>query len=179
MTVEKKPFETEVSRLLDIVTHALYSESEVFLRELISNASDACDAHRYQVVSNKALKDEAREYQITLSVDDKAKTLTLSDNGIGMNHDDMVSNLGTIARSGTAKLMEQIRKAKKAGGDGTSLIGQFGVGFYSAFMVADKVVVTSRKSGEDAAWQWTSDGKSGYEIDSATRETAGTDVVLH
>ncbi len=179
MTVEKKPFETEVSRLLDIVTHALYSDREVFLRELVSNASDACDNHRYQVVSNKSLKDEAREYQITLSVDEKAQTLTVSDNGIGMNHDDMVSNLGTIARSGTAKLMEQIRKAKKAGGDGTSLIGQFGVGFYSAFMVADKVVVTSRKSGEDKAWQWVSDGKSGYEIDSADKENAGTDVVLY
>lgn len=189
MTKETFSFQAEVSKLLDIVAHALYSHKEIFLRELISNASDACDKLRYEALVNPGLLQDSGIFQVTLVTDKKAKTLTIADNGIGMNRDDLVETLGTIARSGTQAFMEALtaskdakeKKKKKgddAGGD-IDLIGQFGVGFYSSFMVADKVEVTTRKAGEDKAWLWTSDGTGEFTIDEASRDQHGTDVTVH
>lgn len=166
-------FQTEVSRLLDIVANALYSNREIFLRELISNASDACDRRRYEAISNPAL---SGRYEISLATDTTARTLTIKDSGIGMNREDLIKNLGTIAHSGTRALAAGLEgDAKKD----MNLIGQFGVGFYSAFMVADKVVVTTRKAGEEKAWQWISDGKGSFTIDEALKDEPGTSIVLH
>lgn len=175
MTEEKLSFQAEVSKLLHIVTHSLYSNKEIFLRELISNASDACDKLRYESQKNSALAEGDSDFRITLDVDKDAKTLTVSDNGIGMNHDDLIANLGTIAKSGTEAFLKQ---ASEAGSSDVNLIGQFGVGFYSAFMVADKVVVTTRKAGEDKAWSWTSAGEGEYVIGDATRDNHGSTIVL-
>src|SRR5215469_17186506 len=156
MTQETRSFQAEVSRLLDIVAHSLYSEKEIFLRELISNASDACDRLRYAAITEPNLTEGDANYRVVLTPVKSSKTLTIADNGIGMSHDDLVENLGTIARSGTAAFMSNLTgDAKKD----VSLIGQFGVGFYSAFMVADKVEVLSRKAGEDQGWRWESNGK--------------------
>jgi molecular chaperone HtpG len=192
MTEEKFTFQAEVSKLLDIVAHSLYSHKEIFLRELISNASDACDRLRYAALTQPELVgDGGGAFRITLTVDKKARTLTVADNGIGMNRQELAENLGTIARSGTQAFVEQVRakkgddgkdkgkgKGKGENGD-VALIGQFGVGFYSAFMVADTVEVVSRRAGEDAAWTWRSDGKGEFTIAEATREAAGTSVILH
>ena len=142
----KLPFQAEVSRLLDIVANALYSDKEVFLRELISNAADACDRLRYAAITEPELLQGGAELAIRLIVDTDAKTLTVSDNGIGMNRDELIENLGTIARSGTSAFLAKLGEAKKD----VNLIGQFGVGFYAAFMVADRVEVVSRRAGEEA-----------------------------
>jgi molecular chaperone HtpG len=175
-TQEKRSFQAEVSRLLDIVAHSLYSDRRIFLRELISNASDACDRLRYEAITRPELTADDADFRVTLSLDKPARTLTLADNGIGMNHDDLVENLGTIARSGTAAFMKNLTgDAKKD----VALIGQFGVGFYSSFMVADRVTVTTRKAGEAAAWRWESDGKGDYTINPAERGGRGTTIVLH
>lgn len=175
-TQEKRSFQAEVSRLLDIVAHSLYSDRRIFLRELISNASDACDRLRYEAITRPELAAADANFRVTLAVDKAARTLTLSDNGIGMNRDELVENLGTIARSGTAAFMKNLTgDAKKD----MALIGQFGVGFYSSFMVADRVTVTTRKAGETEAWRWESDGKGDYTITPATREARGTTIVLH
>ncbi len=175
-TEEKRSFQAEVSRLLDIVTHSLYSERRVFLRELISNASDACDRLRYEAITRPELTADAPDFRITLEIDKATRTLTVSDNGIGMNRGDLVENLGTIANSGTAAFLQNLSgDAKKD----VNLIGQFGVGFYSTFMVADRVEVVTRKAGEAEAWRWTSDGKGDYTIAPATRATRGTSVILH
>jgi len=187
MTQEKFTFQAEVSKLLDIVAHSLYSQKEIFLRELISNASDACDKLRYAALTDPKLTEGDTDFRITLSVDAKAKTLTVGDNGAGMNHDDLTGLLGTIARSGTQAFVDQMSKdqkkdQKKDTGkekDGMALIGQFGVGFYSAFMVAKKVEVLTRKAGEDKAWLWSSDGKGEFTIDAAQRDGRGTDVIVH
>jgi len=188
MTKETFTFQAEVSKLLDIVAHSLYSHKEIFLRELISNASDACDKLRYRALTEPDLIAGDGNFGVTLSVDAKAKTLTVSDNGIGMGHDELSETLGTIARSGTQAFMDQLsgakkddgKKGKKGGGsESVDLIGQFGVGFYSAFMVADKVEVVTRKAGEDGAWVWTSDGKGEFTIEEGERGGRGTDVVLH
>ena len=144
MAVEKFTFQTEVSKLLDIVAHSLYSHKEIFLRELISNASDACDRLRYEVLTEPKLTEGDADFRITLAIDKKAKTLTVSDNGIGMDHDDLTGALGTIARSGTQAFVDQINGA---GEDKLAMIGQFGVGFYSSFIVAKKVEVLTRKAG--------------------------------
>ena len=177
MTQETFTFQAEVGKLLDIVARSLYSHKEIFLRELISNASDACDKLRYEALTNKKLAEvTGGDYRVVLSVDKKQKTLRVSDNGIGMSRDDLTELLGTIARSGTQAFAEQLSGDKDAD---MSLIGQFGVGFYSAFMVADKVVVVTRKAGEDKAWAWESDGHGSYTISDAERDTCGTDVVLH
>jgi len=176
MHQESHEFQAEVSRLLDIVAHSLYSNKEIFLRELISNASDACDKLRYAALTQGDLLADDPELKIVIDADPRAATLSVIDNGVGMNRDDLVENLGTIARSGTAAFVDQLK------GDEAdmSLIGQFGVGFYAAFMVADRVEVTTRRAGEAAAWTWSSDGKGGYEIaagpDDAPR---GTRVRLH
>jgi molecular chaperone HtpG len=138
MSEEKLSFQAEVSRLLDIVANALYSNKEIFLRELISNASDACDRLRYAAITEPGLTAEDSEFQVTIAADKAARSLTIADNGIGMNREELIENLGTIARSGTAAFMDQLDKA----GSDLSLIGQFGVGFYSAFMVAEEVEVT-------------------------------------
>ncbi|HIN21064.1 MAG TPA: molecular chaperone HtpG, partial [Rhodospirillales bacterium] len=189
MAQEKFTFQAEVSKLLDIVAHSLYSHKEIFLRELISNASDACDRLRYAALTDAALTGGDADFKITLSVDKKANTLTVTDNGDGMNRDDLTEVLGTIARSGTQAFVDQMaastkdtgkKKGKDAkGGDDMALIGQFGVGFYSTFMVADKVEVLTRKAGDKKAWQWSSDGKGEFTIDEAERDARGTDVILH
>ena len=176
MTDHTHEFQAEVAKLLDIVTHSLYSEKEIFLRELISNASDACDRLRYEALTKPDLIKEDPEFKIVITIDEKAGTLTIEDNGIGMSEQDMVENLGTIARSGTSRFSEELT------GDASKdvkLIGQFGVGFYSAFMVADKVTVTSRRAGDNSAAVWSSAGHGTFTIDSGTRETRGTTIVLH
>src|SRR3984957_8862389 len=153
---ETRAFQAKVSRLLEIVAHSLYSEKEIFLRELISNASDACDRLRYAALTEPALTEGDANYRVVLTPVKSSKTLTVADNGIGMNHDELIENLGTIARSGTAAFLKDLSGDSRKD---MSLIGQFGVGFYSAFMVADKVEVLSRKAGEDEGWRWESDGK--------------------
>jgi len=173
---ETKTFQAEVSRLLDIVAHSLYSEKEIFLRELISNASDACDRLRYAALTEPTLAEGDTNYRVVLTPVKSSRTLTVADNGIGMNRDDLIENLGTIARSGTAAFMNQLTgDARKD----MSLIGQFGVGFYSAFMVADKVEVLSRKAGDSEGWRWVSDGKGEFTIEPAPNLTRGTRITLH
>ncbi|MCR4378025.1 MAG: molecular chaperone HtpG [Rhodospirillales bacterium] len=176
MSKETFSFQTEVGRLLDIVAGSLYSNREIFLRELISNASDACDKLRHAALTAPSLIEGDHEFKIVLALDAKAKTLSVSDNGVGMNHDELLETLGTIARSGTGAFLEQLGKDDKKN---LNLIGQFGVGFYSAFMVSDKVEVTTRKAGEAEAWLWTSDGKGEFTIEPASRDERGTSVVLY
>ncbi len=175
MTAEKFEFQTEVSKLLNIVTNALYSDTEVFLREIISNSSDACDKLRYAALTNADLLEKDADFKITLTADKEAKTLTIADNGIGMSRDDLIANLGTIARSGTAAFIEQLEKQKS---DDLSMIGQFGVGFYSAFMVAYEIDVITRKAGEKEAWVWTSQGQGAYSIDKTEKAERGTTIIL-
>ena len=169
-------FQTEVGQLLDIVAGSLYSNREIFLRELVSNASDACDKLRYEALTNASLTEGGDEFAISLEVNKKAKTLCVSDNGIGMTHDDLLDTLGTIARSGTGAFLEALKSEDK--GD-MGLIGQFGVGFYSAFMVAERVDVLTRKAGDDKSWLWSSDGKGEFSIEPGDRAERGTTVVLH
>ena len=176
MKMEKLGFQAEVSRLLDIVAHSLYSDRAVFLRELISNASDACDKLRYLSLTEPGLLADDPEFGITVAIDKGKKTLTVSDNGIGMNREELISHLGTIARSGSAQFVQAMEEGKSKD---VSLIGQFGVGFYAAFMVADEVTVVSRKAGEAQAWTWVSDGKGEFAIGETERAGRGTDVVLH
>jgi molecular chaperone HtpG len=174
--MSKREFQTEVSQLLQLIIHSLYSHPEIFLRELISNSSDALDKLRHLTLTDDLYKALPFDPRIDLELDEKNSTLSIADTGIGMSEDDLVSNLGTIARSGTKNFLAQLSgDAKKD----SNLIGQFGVGFYSAFMVADKIEVVSRKAGEELAWRWTSDGKSGFDIEPASREVAGTTVLLH
>ena len=173
-------FQAEVAELLRLMVHAVYSESDIFLRELISNASDACDKLRYEAIASPALLGDAGPLLIRLTPDKEAGTLTVADTGIGMDRQELIDNLGTIARSGTRAFMSKLAEAK----DGTGLIGQFGVGFYSAFMVADRIEVTSRRAGASEAWVWRSSGSSGFEVVAASAEQAarvprGTEVVLH
>ena len=176
MAQETFTFQTEVGRLLDIVAHSLYSHKEIFLRELISNASDACDRLRYGALTNPHLTGGEGGLRIRILVDRQARTLAIVDNGIGMNREDLIETLGTIARSGTQAFLAQLT------GDGKKdlgLIGQFGVGFYSSFMVADRVDVLTRKAGEEQAWLWSSDGKGAFTIEEAARDGRGTTVTLH
>ena len=170
MTQETRSFQAEVSRLLEIVAHSLYSEKEIFLRELISNASDACDRLRYAALTEPALAEGDTAYRVVLTPDKTARTLTVADNGIGMNRDELIENLGTIARSGTAAFVSRAVRATRR--KDMSLIGQFGVGFYSAFMVADKVEVLARKAGEAEGWRWVSDGKGEFTIEPLARRAA-------
>ena len=159
----KQKFRTEVSQLLHLIVHSLYSNKEIFLRELISNASDAMDKLRYLTLSDSKYKSMEFSPRVDIEFEekDKVKTLTIMDNGIGMNKEDLVEHLGTIARSGTKKFMENLSGDSKKD---SNLIGQFGVGFYSSFMVADSVEVTSKKAGEKEAFLWKSDGKTGFSI---------------
>jgi len=175
-TVETHDFGAEVGRLLDLVVHSLYSEREIFLRELVANAADATDRRRFESLTHPTLA-PPEGAKVRIVPDKAARQITISDDGIGMTREEMISNLGTIARSGTRAFGETLASAKPE--DRPSLIGQFGVGFYSSFMVADRVEVTSRKAGGEEAWSWASDGRGAYTIAPATRETAGTDIVLH
>ncbi len=175
MSEEKLEFQAEVSKLLNIVAHSLYSHKEIFLRELISNASDACDKLRYEALTDGDLIKGDAEFAITLTADKEAGTLTIADNGIGMSKDELIENLGTIARSGTSAFVSQLTGDSKKD---MALIGQFGVGFYSSFMVADKVEVVSRRAGSDEAWRWTSDGQGAYTVADAERDGRGTTITL-
>ncbi len=173
---EKLQFQAEVSRLLDIVANALYTDKEIFLRELISNASDACDRLRYQALANPELIKEGEELEVNISFDAEARTLTVSDNGVGMNYDELIKNLGTIAHSGTREILKDFDGGKDKD---VNLIGQFGVGFYSAFMVAEKVEVLSKAAGADKAYLWLSDGDGSYTVDEHLKDDCGTEIILH
>ena len=180
-TVERHEFGAEVGRLLDLVVHALYSDREIFLRELVANAADAMDRRRFEALTSAASALPA-DAKVRITPDKAARTLTVSDAGIGMSKEDLASNLGTIARSGTRAFSQTLADAKPQEGkedEKPSLIGQFGVGFYSAFMVADRVTVTSRRVGTDAAWTWASEGQGSYTLEPATREEPGTTIVMH
>ena len=179
MAKETFTFQAEVGKILDIVAHSLYSKKEVFLRELISNASDACDKLRYASIAKPELSDDGVEFKIKIDVDKKSSELKILDNGIGMSKKELVESLGTIARSGTQAFLKNISDADKSSKDiQSSLIGQFGVGFYSAFMVAKKITVNSKKAGSNQSWSWSSDGKGSFEIESASKENVGTEIIL-
>src|SRR4030081_1336818 len=177
---ETQPFQAEVSQLLHLMVHSVYSETDIFLRELISNASDACDKLRYEAIARPELIADGEAPKIRIVPNKKDNTLVVADSGIGMDRQELIDNLGTIARSGTKAFVTRLSEAK----DGASLIGQFGVGFYSAFMVAERIVVFSRRAGTDQTWSWSSSGGSGFEIapareEDASRVTRGTEIVLH
>ena len=171
---DKMEFRAEVNKMLDIVINSLYSEKQIFLRELISNASDACDKLKYLALTNQELMKGVGQLKITLIPNAEKRTLTVKDNGIGMNRDDLINHLGTIAKSGTADFVNNA----KDNGSSMELIGQFGVGFYSAFMVAEKVEILTRKAGEDKAWKWASNGMDGFEISEAEKADNGTEITL-
>ena len=170
-------FQAEVQRLLDLVIHSLYTDKEIFLRELVSNASDAIDRLRFEALTRPELLPEGHEPRIRLIPDKEKRTLTIEDDGIGMTRDEVVQNIGTIARSGTREALEQLRD--KAGEGAAQLIGQFGVGFYSSFMVADRVELITRKAGTDEAVRWTSSGGGSFTVTEAERDRPGTTIVLH
>ncbi|MGB3865428.1 MAG: molecular chaperone HtpG [Xanthobacteraceae bacterium] len=179
-TIESQPFQAEVAELLQLMVHSVYSETDIFLRELISNGSDACDKLRYEAIAQPDLLDKGGALRIMIAPDNSANTLTVTDTGIGMDRQDLIDNLGTIARSGTKSFVARLKEAK----DGLGLIGQFGVGFYAAFMVAERVVVTSRRAGTDEVWVWSSSGGSGFTVApgaaaDADRIARGTEIVLH
>ncbi|MGE0851489.1 MAG: molecular chaperone HtpG [Hyphomicrobiaceae bacterium] len=179
-SAETHSFQAEVAQLLHLMVHSVYSESDIFLRELISNGSDACDKLRYEAIAKPELMTGDAPLRIRVTPDATAGTLTIADTGIGMDRQELIDNLGTIARSGTRAFMTRLTEAK----DGNGLIGQFGVGFYSAFMVADRIEVTSRRAGAGEAWVWRSTGGAGFEVAPASQEEAerlprGTAVVLH
>src|SRR5256886_1804289 len=179
-SIESQPFQAEVSELLHLMVHSVYSETDIFLRELISNASDACDRLRYEAIARPELITDGEPPKISIVPNKKDETLVVADSGIGMDRQELIDNLGTIARSGTRAFVARLSEAK----DGAGLIGQFGVGFYSAFMVADRIIVSSRRAGSDEVWTWSSSGGSGLEIAPASEEVSkriaqGTEIVLH
>ncbi|MBR0289305.1 MAG: molecular chaperone HtpG [Selenomonadaceae bacterium] len=176
MSVEKMQFQAETKRLLDLVVNSIYTNKEIFLRELISNASDALDKLRIESLTNKELAEDF-EPEIFVLPDENTKTITISDNGIGMTRDEVIANIGTIAKSGTKDFLDKLREA--SGSTAQELIGQFGVGFYSAFIVADKVELLTRKAGTDSGVKWTSDGMGEYEIEDCQKDSHGTIIVLH
>jgi molecular chaperone HtpG len=188
---ESRPFEADVAKLLHLMVHSVYSDKSVFLRELIANAADACERLRYEAIANPALLGDDVKPRITLSVDGDKRTLTVEDNGIGMSRDEMVEALGTIARSGTKAFLDRIAandggkagegEDASGGGDSNAFIGRFGVGFYSAFMVAERVDVLSHRAGMDASWLWSSDGQGTFTVTSVPAEalSRGTRVILH
>jgi molecular chaperone HtpG len=177
---EAQPFQAEVAELLQLMVHSVYSETDIFLRELISNGSDACDKLRYEAIAKPELMEQGGALAIRIVPDKAANTLSVIDSGLGMDRQELIDNLGTIARSGTKSFVARLKEAK----DGASLIGQFGVGFYAAFMVAERVVVTSRRAGTNEAWVWSSSGGSGFTVTPGTAEDVervarGTEIVLH
>src|SRR5271155_880782 len=167
-TVGAHPFQAEVSELLNLMVHSVYSETDIFLRELISNASDACDKLRYEAIANPALIGDGELPKIQIIPDKTANTLTVADTGIGMDRQELIDNLGTVARSGTRAFISRLAEVK----DGTGLIGRFGVGFYAAFMVADRIEVISRRAGAPEAFVWRSTGGAGFDIVPASPEQA-------
>ena len=169
-------FEADTGKILDIVINSLYSEREIFIRELISNASDAIDKKKYLSLTDKSIDDTANPFEINIEIDNKEKCIVISDNGIGMNEEDLKNSLGTIARSGTKAFLDQMKDSKEKGD--VNLIGQFGVGFYASFMVSDNVEVTTKKAGESDAWKWISDGRNGFNIEKCSKDTSGTQVKL-
>ena len=171
-------FQTEVSQLLHMMIHSLYSNKEIFLRELVSNASDAIDKLKFEALSNEKLYEGQSSTQITIDIDKKGKTIIINDNGIGMNEEEVMANIGTIANSGTKKFLENLDKDKQAD---SNLIGQFGVGFYASFIVADKVTLTTRKAGDkkENGVTWISEGKGDYSLEATTLENHGTTIILH
>ena len=177
---EKHEFQAEIAQLLDLVVHSLYTDKEIFVRELISNAADASEKLRFLKTSGTEITEPDAPLKVTIATDDTAKTITFTDAGLGMSHGELIENLGTIAHSGSRAFLEQLRAKAQGGAVDATLIGQFGVGFYSAFMVADKVTVFSRscRPGE-TGWKWESDGKTGYEIEPAEDLPRGTKVVVH
>ena len=175
----KKQFKAESKRLLDLMINSIYTHKEIFLRELVSNASDALDKLAYRALTDDKVGVDRSELKITLTPDQIARTLTISDNGIGMTKEELEQNLGTIARSGSLQFKQDMAAAEGDKPSDVDIIGQFGVGFYSAFMVADKVTVTSRAYGADEAWQWESTGADGYTLTQCGKDTVGTDIVLH
>ncbi len=178
MTTTNHHFEAEVAQLLHLVTHSLYSNADIFVRELVSNASDACDKLRFLATSDDSLYENDGELAIKIDFDVSAKTITISDNGIGMNQADAIEHLGTIAKSGTKAFLEKLSDSDKKDGN---LIGQFGVGFYSGFIVADKITVESRKAGEaaDQGVRWVSDGTGSFTTETITKDSRGTSITLH
>ncbi|WP_104697544.1 MULTISPECIES: molecular chaperone HtpG [unclassified Helicobacter] len=176
MMSKKHTFQTEINQLLDLMIHSLYSNKEIFLRELISNASDALDKMNYLTLSEDKFKNMKFDARIDIKFDEAKKTLSIIDNGIGMNEEDLINHLGTIAKSGTKSFLSSLSGDKKKD---SALIGQFGVGFYSAFMVADKIIVQTKKAGEDQAFAWISDGKGEYEITPCQKETQGSEITLY
>ena len=176
----KKQFKAESKRLLDLMINSIYTNREIFLRELLSNASDAVDKLAYKALTDDKVNIKRKDFQITLLPDREARTLTIADNGIGMTKEELEQNLGTIARSGSLRFKQEMDRAEAGkAAKNVDIIGQFGVGFYSAFMVADRVVVRSRAYGADEAWQWESDGADGYTVEPCDKETVGTEVILH
>ncbi len=183
MSSQTYPFRAEVQQLLDLMIHSLYSHKEIFLRELISNASDALDRLRFEALTRPELLSEGGKLEIRLEADHASRTLTVHDTGIGMSREELIDNIGTIAKSGTRELAEKLRQSKAKGegetGEGlAALIGQFGVGFYSSFMVADRVVVVTRKAGEQEATRWESAGAGEFTVEAAKRDSQGTSVTL-
>ena len=177
-TVESFQFQAETAQLLNLMIHSLYTQKEIFLRELISNASDALDRLRFEALTNPGLVEDGHKYEIRLKPDVAARTLTISDTGIGMSRQELIDHIGTIARSGTRELRKKIQDSQSAQAM-ADLIGQFGVGFYSAFMVSDKVTIVSRRAGEQGATQWESSGDGSYTLAEAERAGCGTDIILH
>lgn len=175
---ENLQFQTEVNQLLHLMIHSLYSNKEIFLRELISNAADACDKLRFEAIGNDSLYENDGDLCVKVEFDSEAHTITISDNGIGMSREEVVSNIGTIARSGTKDFLQKLTGDQKKD---AHLIGQFGVGFYSAFIVADKVTLTTRRAGapKDEGVRWESDAQSGYSLETVTKASRGTEIVLH
>ena len=174
-------FEADVSRLLQLMVHSVYSDREIFVRELVSNAADACEKLRYEAIASPELIEDGAPFAIEITINPDARTLTFSDNGIGMTREDLTSGLGTIARSGTKAFLDKLA-AEDASKEASALIGQFGIGFYSSFMVADDVTVDTRRAGSSEAWRWTSDGKGAFTIAPLAPESApkrGTSVTLH
>ena len=183
MAKETHEFQAETKKLLDLMINSIYTNHEIFLRELISNASDAIDKLHFESLTNRELLEGDEDYEIFLIPDKDSHTLTISDNGLGMNKEEVIENIGTIAQSGTKAFLEQIQKAKEAQGEGSELsdkelIGQFGVGFYSAFMVAEKVTIITRKAGETQGWRWESTADGSYTIEECEKEKRGTTITI-
>ena len=178
MAKETHQFQAETKKLLDLMIHSIYTNREIFLRELISNASDAIDKIHFEALTNRDLLEGDDQYEIFLVPDEKTHMLTISDNGLGMNKEDLMNNLGTIAQSGTKAFLEKLQEAKEGGDTGKDLIGQFGVGFYSAFMVSEKITVVSRKAGEKQGYKWESTADGSYTIEECDKEKRGTSITL-
>src|SRR5204863_6140458 len=177
--IETFQFQAEARQVLDLMIHSLYTNKEIFLRELISNASDALDRLRFEALSRPDLIAADEKLEIWIESDSKLKTLTISDNGIGMSRDEVIANIGTIAKSGTRELLQAMREKQQSSDTLTTLIGQFGVGFYSAFMAADRVTLVTRPAGEDKATQWESVGDGAFTIMEADKFSRGTSITLH